>query len=101
MQQRSARLGLHVYEVRLSAKEWVYYRADSVTITPAGALLIAVEVPPVEDASEDSTQIEYTPVAIFGPSQWQSCILVTEETHEPEFRQDVFERLYGGEDDET
>jgi hypothetical protein len=98
MHSRPARLGLHIYEVRLASQDWLYYRADSVTVTPVGALLIAVEEPPVEDEDVDSTEIEYTPVAIFGPGQWHSCILVTEETHEPEFRQDVFERLYGGED---
>jgi hypothetical protein len=73
---------LHVYEARLATSACVYYRADSVTVTPAGALIVSVEMPPIEALvdEEESTLIENPPVAIFAPGQWQSCVLVTDRT---------------------
>jgi hypothetical protein len=50
MQPRVARIGARVSAVRLVTDESVSYRADSVTVTPAGVLFLAVEVPPPEGA---------------------------------------------------
>lgn len=104
MSRGRARLGFYVYEVKLSSGERVYYRADTVTTTPSGALILSVEVPDVgrsaSASDEDDEVIENLVTLVLPPGQWQSCIHVTQDTHEPEFRQDVFDRLYGGDEDE-
>lgn len=101
MARRRARWGFQVYEVKLASGECVYQRADTVTTTSAGALMLSVEVPEVDSATQhDEDVIENLVTLVLPAGQWQSCIHVTHDTHEPEFRQDVFDRLYGSEDDE-
>lgn len=103
MAEREARYGLNLYRVYVSAESnvsqlWVTVRADSLTVTPAGALILAVEVDPVEDLEEtsdgdlrrkdDATGIDVPPVAVFAPGHWHAAIMVDHETRSPSFLED-------------
>ena len=88
--QREARLGIHTFEVRVARSiepsEVLYIRADTVTITPAGALILAAEMPSFEE-DQPSTGIELPPALIVAPGLWYSIMQVTdaEEGHVPLF----------------
>jgi hypothetical protein len=107
MADRQPRYGFHTYRVRVNTASdetgegVVYVGADSLTVTPAGALILAIEQHALEDFEEapdgelrlkaDASGIDVPPVAVFAPGQWYSAILVDPESHEP---------LYGGDLDE-
>lgn len=104
-QQREARLGAHLFEIRVShqidPRGVVYVNADSVTITPAGALILSAEVPPLEDeAGEPPSGIETPPAFIVAPGLWQSVTQVSdaEDGHQPWFFEGGY--LDSGDDDE-
>jgi hypothetical protein len=66
MAERSARWGLYTYAVRVSqlvapAGE-VYSEADSVTVGPSGALMMTVEVDPIENEDFEHQSIENAPM---------------------------------------
>lgn len=103
--QRLARLGAHLFEVRISPqidpRGVVYVNADSVTITPAGALILSAEVPPLEDEEgEPPSGIEIPPAFIVAPGLWQSVTQVSdaEDGHQPWFFEGGF--LDTGDDDD-
>jgi hypothetical protein len=99
MAGRQPRYGFHTYRVRVNAASdetgqgAVFVSADSLTVTPAGALILAIEEHALEDFEEapdgeirlkaDASGIDMPPVAIFAPGQWYSAILVDPESHEP------------------
>jgi hypothetical protein len=90
--KREARLGLHTFAVRVAAsiepREVLYIRADTVTITPAGALILAAEMPAFEDEEDQRpTGIELPPALIVAPGLWYSVLQVTDadEGHLPMF----------------
>jgi hypothetical protein len=112
MQQRTARYGAHLYEVRVPQTDIkaplthadhhgrVYLQADSVTVTPAGALILACEVPPLEaEDDEATTAIEYPPCAVFAPGQWLSLLLVSQRAHEVLFSEESMLRILDEDDD--
>ena len=93
--ERSARYGEHLYEVRVAPavdpKEVVYVYADSLTVTPAGALILSAEVMPLEDAGSDDYKersgIEVPATFVVAPGLWRSVTEVTEaeDGHRPYF----------------
>ena len=99
MIQRTARYGQNLYRVHVNdaiyASSTVYVDADSLTVTPAGALVLAIEVDPFEDLEEtpDGTLIrknpnagiDLPPAAIFAPGQWYAALLIDHETKKPMF----------------
>jgi hypothetical protein len=95
-QSREPRWGLTaLYEVRVShqvdPRGVLYCRADSVTVPQSGALILSVEVPPIEDLDneddEPSSGIESPPALIIAPSQWYSAVQVSpaDDGHKPWF----------------
>ena len=103
MAEREARYGLNLYRVYVSeaskvSQLWVNVSADSVTVTPAGALILSVEMEPVENLEEtpggelrrkeDAFGIDVPPVAVFAPGHWQAAIMIDHETHVPSFLED-------------
>jgi hypothetical protein len=90
MSERKARFGANRYAVRVSQMVAphgeVYFDADSLAVTPAGALVLAVEVPPFEDEpGEPESGIEVPPYVVLAPGQWYSAIMIEEETRRPYF----------------
>jgi hypothetical protein len=88
MAERQARFGAYRYAVRVSQmvapQGEVDFDADSLAITPAGALVLAVEVPPFEDEpGEPPSGIEVPPYVVFAPGQWFSAVMIHEETRRP------------------
>ncbi len=99
MAAREPRYGFHMYRVRVNktsdetGKGVVYVSADSLTVTPAGALILAIEQHSLEDFEEtpdgevrlkaDASGIDMPPAAVFAPGQWYSAILVDPESHDP------------------
>ena len=90
--ERNPRFGAHLYEVRVSPpvepRGVVYVNADSITVTPAGALILAAEVPPLEDEEDEPPSgIENPPAFIVAPGLWQCVTQVTdaEDGHRPFF----------------
>jgi hypothetical protein len=104
---RQPRYGFRTYRVRVhpshdeTGEGVIYVGADSLTVTPAGALILAVEEHALEDFEEgpdgevrlraDASSIDVSPVAVFAQGQWYSAILVDPESHEP---------MYGEQDQE-
>jgi hypothetical protein len=89
-EQRSARWGLSTYAVRVSQVVApggeVYFEADSVTVGPSGALVLSVEVPPIEDEDpEHPSGIENAPYVVLAPGQWYSAVLIEARTRRPYF----------------
>lgn len=89
---REPRWGINLYEVRVSRqvdpREVLYCRADSVVVPPSGALIFAVEVPPIEDEVDGpSSAIETPPALVLAPGQWFSATHVTSaaDGHKPWF----------------
>jgi hypothetical protein len=99
MREREARYGINTYQVRVSREispsGILYVTADSLTVTPAGALILAVEVEPVENLEEtdegdirrreDASGIDVTPGAVFAPGYWYSVVDVDSEDHRPTY----------------
>jgi hypothetical protein len=103
MADREARYGLNLYRVYVSeasnvASLWVNVSADSLTVTPGGALILAVEVEPIENLEEtpdgdlrrkeNAAGIDVPPVAVFAPGHWHAAIMIDHETHSPSFLED-------------
>jgi len=89
-EQRSARWGLSTYAIRVSQVVApggeVYFEADSITVGPSGALVLAVEVPPIEDEDpEHPSGIENAPYVVLAPGQWYSAVLIDAQTRRPYF----------------
>jgi hypothetical protein len=88
MAERSARYGLHTYAVRVSQVVApggeVYFEADTVTVGPSGALMMAVEVDPIEN-EEQGLAIENAPYVVLAPGQWYSAVLIERESRRPYF----------------
>ena len=89
-EQRSARWGLSTYAIRVSQVVApggeVYFEADSVTVGPSGGLVLAVEVPPIEDEDpEHPSGIENAPYVVLAPGQWYSAVLIDAESRRPYF----------------
>jgi hypothetical protein len=88
MAERSARYGLHTYAVRVSQViapgGEVYFTADTVTVGPSGALVLAVEVDPIEN-EEQGEGIENAPYVVLAPGQWYSAVLIERESRRPYF----------------
>src|SRR5258708_15425627 len=89
-EQRSARWGLSTYAIRVSQfvapSGEVYFEADSVTVGPSGALVLAVEVPRIEDEDpEHPSGIENAPYVVLAPGQWYSAVLIEPQTRRPYF----------------
>lgn len=94
---REPRYGLNTYQVRcsreISPSGILYVVADSITVTPAGAMILSVEVEPVENLEEagngeirrreDATGIDVLAGAVFAPGYWFSAIEVDPENHIP------------------
>ncbi len=82
-EQRSARYGLHTYAVRVSQVVApggeVYFESDTVTVGPSGALMMAVEVDPIEN-EEQGIAIENAPYVVLAPGQWYSAVLIERES---------------------
>jgi hypothetical protein len=90
MAERSARWGLYTYAVRVSQVVApggeVYFAADTVTVGPSGALVLAVEVPPIEAEDMDQADgIENAPYVVLAPGQWYSAVLIEPRTRRPYF----------------
>jgi hypothetical protein len=87
-EQRPARYGLHTYAVRVSQVVApggeVYFAADTVTVGPSGALVLAVEVDPIEN-EEQGISIENAPYVVLAPGQWYSAVLIERESRRPYF----------------
>jgi hypothetical protein len=92
-QQREARWGAHLFEVRVSTqvdpRGVLYVVADSVVTPPSGALILSLEVPPLEEMAEEpdeqqepSGQIEMDPALIVAPGQWYSVTQVADAKHD-------------------
>ncbi len=88
MAESSARYGLHTYAVRVSQVVApggeVYFDADMVTVSPSGALVLAVEVDPIEN-EEQGIAIENAPYVVLAPGQWYSAILIEPKSRRPYF----------------
>jgi hypothetical protein len=89
---RNPRYGANLFEVRvlpsIDPQGVLYFYADSVTITPGGALILAAEVAPLEHAEDGhAAGIELPPALVVAPGLWQCVIQVTEavEGHRPWF----------------
>ena len=111
MAGRQPRYGFHTYRVRVNSASdetgegIIYVSADSLTVTPAGALILAIEQHALEDFEEapdgelrlrpDASGIDVPPVAVFAPGQWYSAVLVDPESHEP-----MYDREEDEEEDE-
>jgi hypothetical protein len=90
MAERSARWGLYTYAVRVSqvvaSGGEVYFEADSVNVGPSGALMMAVEVSPIEDEDPDHPSgIENAPYVVLAPGQWYSAVMIDPESRRPYF----------------
>jgi hypothetical protein len=88
--QRHPRYGEHTYEIRVSrdvsANGVVYVRADSLTVSN-GALMLSIEITPVEDMEREDIEVpdsfmELPPVSVFAPGHWYTAVLV-DEKHQP------------------
>ena len=89
-EQRSARWGLYTYAVRVSQVVApggeVYFEADSVNVGPSGALMMAVEVSPIEDEDLDHPSgIEHAPYVVLAPGQWYSAVMIDPVSRRPYF----------------
>ena len=65
-----------------------HFHADTLTVPQSGALILAVEVTPIEDEEDEpSGGIETPPALVLAPGQWYSALLVTDadEGHQPMF----------------
>ena len=107
MAGRQPRYGFYTYRVRVNAASdeqgegVVFVGADSLTVTPAGALILAIEQHALEDFEQapdgelrlkaDASGIDVPPVAVFAPGQWYSAVLVDPESHEPLYDGDMEE----------
>lgn len=92
MAERFPRFGLNTYAVRVSQVVApggeVFFDADSVTVGPSGALMMAVEVAPIENEDLEHSGIEHAPYVVLAPGQWYCAIMI-----EPESRRPYFEHL--------
>jgi hypothetical protein len=89
LDKRKPRYGVHLYEVRVTnavaSKGVLYLSADSLVVK-VGALMLAVEIDPVEaEEWEEGEQMEMPPSAVFAPGHWYSAIMVLRDDHEPRF----------------
>ena len=73
MAKRHPRFGLNTYAVRVSQVVApggeIFFDADSVTIGPSGALMMAVEVAPIETEDPAQNGIEHAPYVVLAPGQ--------------------------------
>lgn len=84
---REPRYGEHTYEVRVSTQVTpsgvLYLMGDSITVS-GGALMLAVEVDPLEEIDEPQPlrprgNIELPPTTVIAPGQWFSVRMVDAE----------------------
>ena len=54
------------------------------TVGPSGALVLAVEVDPIEN-EEQGEGIENAPYVVLAPGQWYCAIMIDPESHRPYF----------------
>jgi hypothetical protein len=104
---REARYGLHLFEVRVphtvDPRQVLYCRADSITVTPAGAIILSAEVSPIEDEPDaPPSGIENAPALVLAPGQWYSAVQVTDADtgHQPYFFEGGFWDQASSEEDE-
>src|SRR5262249_60760149 len=101
MAGRQPRYGFHTYRVRVNSTSdetgegIIYVSADSLTVTPAGALILAIEQHALQDFEEapdgglrlrpDASGIDGPPAAVFAPGQRDSAAPVHPESHQPTY----------------
>jgi hypothetical protein len=103
MAEREARYGLNTYRVHVNPTIYdtpsVFVSADSLTVTSIGALILAVEVEPIENLEQttegdirrraDASGIDLPPVAVFAPGHWYAAVMVDFDTHQPSFFENI------------